>query len=67
MKKIASIMGENGERVTISFEHESNMLYTESVSEPTVQVGPQFRDEESAADYVLDSWGSGWDLKWANE
>ena len=66
MKKMATITGENGEEITISFEGGSNMLYTESFGEPTTQVGPQFRGEEQAAEYIQDSWGRNWNLTWAN-
>jgi hypothetical protein len=66
MKKMATITGENGKEVTISFETESNMLYTESLDEPTTQVGPQFASEEQAAEYIQDSWGGNWNLNWAN-
>lgn len=65
MKKIATITGENGETITISYDATTEHLYTESFGEPTMEVGPRLSDEASAAQYVQDSWGREWNLAWA--
>lgn len=62
MKAIATITGEDGNTITISFD--GSRLFTESFGEPTMEVGPEFATEEKAAEYIHDSWGRGWNLIW---
>lgn len=63
MKKLATIMGENGNRITLSYD--GTHIIMEEFGEPALESGPEMATEEDAAEYIHDSWGSGWDLTWA--
>lgn len=66
MKPLATITGENGERIMLSYESVSGQLFSESFEGPTIQEGGHFATEESAAEYIHASWGNGWGLNWRN-
>ncbi len=62
MKKIATITNEDGLDICISFD--GQQLFAESFGEPTYQIGCSFASEQEAAEYIQDSYSSGWSLTW---
>lgn len=63
MKKLATITGENGNRITLSYD--GTHIIMEEFGEPAIESGPYLATEEAAAEYIQDSWGRNWDLTWA--
>jgi len=68
MKALATITGENGERITISYDATAEHLYTESFGEPTMEVGPRLATEQAASEWIQDSYGrTNWQLTWIDD